>query len=142
MTIAIALKVAIDAHAGQVDKAGRPYIEHLVRVAFEVFHFMNADLVAAALLHDVLEDTDLQWSDLSAKGVSMRVIHIVVAITRMPDEEYFDYIHRVCETPEAAMVKRADLKDHLHHNTESITESLKQRYEKALREIFCLTCPI
>lgn len=140
--IANALRIAIDAHAGQVDKAGRPYIEHLIRVAFSIMFGYHSHLVTTALLHDILEDTSIGWKNLSEMGVSMDAIRLIVALTRTPEEEYFDYIRRVCETPEAAIVKRADLKDHLHHNTESIPGSLKQRYEKALKEIFCLTCPI
>ncbi|MDD6109315.1 MAG: HD domain-containing protein, partial [Ruminococcus sp.] len=69
-----ALKLAYDAHAGQVDKAGMPYIFHPYEVALQV---QTEEEVCAALLHDVVEDTDWTMEDLRAAGFPETVLEAV-----------------------------------------------------------------
>ncbi|MFT4036278.1 MAG: hypothetical protein QM679_11960 [Patulibacter sp.] len=99
--------IARAAHAGQADKAGRPYVEHVRRVADAVD---PAD-VAVAWLHDVLEDTDVTAQDLAAAGISPQTIAAVEAITRRDGETSADYYRRVRANAAALRVKASDIAD-------------------------------
>lgn len=106
-----ALKLAYAAHAGQVDKAGMPYIFHPYEVALQV---QTEEEVCAALLHDVVEDTDWTMEDLRAAGFPETVLEAVQLLTHDPAVPYLDYVQALCGNPIAVVVKRADL----HHNSE------------------------
>ncbi len=83
--ITAAQQVASDAHAGQTDKAGRPYLDHPRRVAAHVAGTTDdPDAVAAAWLHDVVEDTAITLDQLRALGFPETVIDAVDALTRRP----------------------------------------------------------
>ncbi|MDQ1045581.1 (p)ppGpp synthase/HD superfamily hydrolase [Streptomyces sp. V4I2] len=102
--------VARAAHAGQTDKAGRPYAEHLSAVAEGVRARGGGDeLVAAAWLHDALEDGVLSEEWLDAAAVPQRTKDVVRAVTKRPDEEPDGYAQRILATPGARLVKAADL---------------------------------
>lgn len=113
--VELATKIAHDAHAGQVDKAGAPYIGHPARVAAtarERAAESQADLVeAAAWLHDVVEDTDITLDDLTRLGVPEQVVAAVDALTRRSVEAPDAYYARVAADPVALVVKFADLAD-------------------------------
>ncbi|MEU0469940.1 HD domain-containing protein [Amycolatopsis sp. NPDC006131] len=121
------------AHAGQVDKAGRPYHEHVEAVAdMLVEHGEEAQI--AGLLHDVLEDTELTAEDLRRAGASESVIDAVEAVTRRPGEVYMDFIRRAARHPLGRLVKLADNR----HNTERLhnlepkqAEGMARRYARA-----------
>ena len=106
-----ALKLAYAAHAGQVDKAGMPYIFHPYEVALQV---QTEEEVCAALLHDVVEDTDWTMEDLRAAGFPETVLEAIQLLTHDPAVPYLDYVRSLCGNPIAVAVKRADL----HHNSE------------------------
>ena len=106
-----ALKLAYAAHAGQGDKAGMPYIFHPYEVALQV---QTEEEVCAALLHDVVEDTDWTMEDLRAAGFPETVLEAVQLLTHDPAVPYLDYVRALCGNPIAVVVKRADL----HHNSE------------------------
>lgn len=134
----IAHALAAGAHAGQVDKQGRPYIEHPVAVANAVKErWDNPEIVAAAFLHDVLEDTEVTEETLF-DFVGPWVTLFVRDLTRRKGEGYSDYIERlVCDgQTESLKVKLADLK----HNTSpergpSPSLKLKARYWEAKTRI-------
>ncbi|MBO9041445.1 MULTISPECIES: HD domain-containing protein [Curtobacterium] len=112
--IAVALTIAREAHAGQVDKAGRAYIEHPVRVAKRVRRRnpdASAGVVAAALLHDVLEDTELTRADLLDRGIPVDVVDDVDAVTKRAGESPEEYFARVRARAGARAVKGADIED-------------------------------
>ncbi|OBI89766.1 guanosine-3',5'-bis(diphosphate) 3'-pyrophosphohydrolase [Mycobacterium sp. 1245805.9] len=98
------------AHAGQVDKAGFPYIGHLERVAGYVD---PSDPLAqtAALLHDSIEDTSLTSYDLADHGIPAPAIEAIELLTRRPDQNAEDYYQAVRENALAREVKLADLAD-------------------------------
>ena len=100
-----ALKLAYAAHAGQVDKAGMPYIFHPYEVALQV---QTEEEVCAALLHDVVEDTDWTMGDLRAAGFPETVLEAVQLLTHDPAVPYLDYVRALCENPIAMAVKRAE----------------------------------
>ncbi|KOG40717.1 HD domain-containing protein [Streptomyces resistomycificus] len=98
------------AHAGQTDKAGRPYAEHLSAVADGVRARGGGDeLVAAAWLHDALEDGVLDEAWLDAAALPQRTKDVVWAMTKRPDEAQEEYADRILATPGARLVKAADL---------------------------------
>lgn len=108
-TIALARCLAVHAHAGQVDKAGKPYIEHCQRVADSI---LDAKAKTVAWLHDVLEDTEVTESDLRLL-FDAEIVDAVVAITH-PDGERNDvYWERIANNPLARQVKIADIHDNL-----------------------------
>lgn len=105
-----ALQIALTTHAGQQDKAGRPYILHPLRVMAA----MQTDAErAAALLHDVIEDGDWDPVRLIDAGIPEQVADAVDTLSRRKGEDYEAFIDRVLENPLAARVKRADLEDNL-----------------------------
>lgn len=128
-----AMQVAFMAHCNQLDKAGSPYIYHITAVADKM---TDEFTTCVALLHDVLEDTDILSDDLKELNIPDDVIACVVRLTRRHGETYFDYIERLFEDPNACVVKIADLR----HNSDltrlpEITEKDRQRvkkYERAL----------
>ena len=79
--VATARRLAAHHHDGQVDKAGQPYLGHIERVADRVSH-LEPEVVATALLHDILEDTDVAADDLAAAGIPAAVIDAVVLLTK------------------------------------------------------------
>lgn len=107
------LVIATNAHAGQFDRGGSPYILHPLKV----MHYLKSDdeeLMAIALGHDVIEDTSVTYADLRAAGITERVIEGIRALTKVPGETYEDYKSRVFESVDAMRVKMADLR----HNTD------------------------
>ncbi|MFJ8827715.1 HD domain-containing protein [Streptomyces sp. NPDC102467] len=99
--------LAAAAHAGQVDKIGVAYIEHVRAVAAGLVPFGD-ELVMAGLLHDVLEDTDVSADQLLERGVPARVVEIVQAVTNQADVAYEEKIRRITADPQATLLKIAD----------------------------------
>lgn len=122
--------IACDAHFAQYDKAGQPYILHPLAVADQ---FEDERLAAAALLHDVLEDS-LDWTAarLLGHGIPPDIVRLVQTLTRREDETYFDYIRRVKSDPDATAIKLADLRHNLRRSDVYGLDSLRKRYEKAI----------
>mgnify|MGYP001473011132 CR=1 FL=1 len=127
-----AFGLAFQAHAGQVDKLGEPYIAHVVRVAAAVSGFERQ---CTALLHDIVEDTQVTLSDLAALFPS-EVVEAVDAITKRPSEGYEAYLARVGANQVALDVKLADMADNnaprrLAGLAEPDRRRLKEKYDKA-----------
>jgi len=124
-----ARNIAISAHKGQVRKCGEAYINHPLRVAAAVKKAgADKDVVLIAMLHDVVEDSDVSLFDLLWEGASPRVVEGIDALSRNDDEEYFEYIARLVKNPDARVVKAADLADNMNENC---PPSLLARYAKA-----------
>ena len=107
------LVLATNAHAGQFDRGGKPYILHPLKV----MHYLKTDdeeLQCIALLHDVIEDTNTSWKDLEAIGCTERVLAAVKALTKMPGQTYDEYKEIVFANEDAMRVKLCDLR----HNTD------------------------
>ncbi|WEH41812.1 HD domain-containing protein [Streptomyces sp. NBC_01218] len=98
------------AHAEQTDKAGRPYAEHLAAVAAGVRdRGGSAEQIAAAWLHDSVEDGVLGREWLADAALDPRVKEMVLALTRREDEELSAYAGRILATPGALLIKEADV---------------------------------
>lgn len=132
----IARAIAVDAHKGQADKAGRPYIEHSATVAAGV----SGDVAkAVAWLHDVIEDTSLTFSDLEAAGIQPEVIAPLRLLTHDKSVPYMEYVAQVKANSVAREVKLADLR----HNSDlsrlpCITKEDRERKAKYRRAIALL----
>ena len=107
-----AMKFSYEAHKGQYDKGGIPYVFHPYHLAESMTDEVS---VTAALLHDVLEDTPFTEQDLLDEGFSEEVIRIVKLLTRDPEMPYMAYIGNLAHDPVARKIKLADLK----HNTDA-----------------------
>ena len=129
-----AIELATLAHKGQRDKLGRPFILHPVRVLLEVASRVSWDtqVCAAAVLHDVVEDTSYSLRDINNRFGAF-VAGRVDFLSRREGEDYCSYIRRVKRDEVATLIKRADLKDNL--DPERYVEGhsgLYKRYAKAL----------
>ncbi|MFJ7794688.1 GTP pyrophosphokinase [Pseudomonas sp. NPDC096950] len=109
--IDLALKRALIAHTGQLDKAGKPYILHPLRL---MARFNDPIDQAVAVLHDVLEDSDTTAGDLRLDGIPEEVIEAVELLSRGKGVSYNDFIERIRPHPLARKVKMADLEDNLN----------------------------
>ncbi|MGN6776946.1 GTP pyrophosphokinase [Rhizobium sp.] len=127
-----AIQTAAYWHKGQVDKGGAPYILHPLRV---MMLMEDPTDKIVAVLHDVLEDTDLQADDLRALKFSSDVREAVIALTQQTGEDYFDFIRRLSDNPIARRVKLADIADNLDPArivpSDPNGPSRRQRYKKA-----------
>ncbi len=110
LTLAQVEATARAAHAGQTDKAGRPYAEHLQAVAEGVRARGGDDeQIAAAWLHDAVEDDALSPEWLREAALSSRTKDIVLAVTKRSGEPPEAYAARILATPGALLVKESDL---------------------------------
>lgn len=106
--LARAVAIAEQQHAGQVDKAGRPYIEHPRRVMRAMA--TDAERIVA-ILHDVVEDGDVTLARLADEGFPQYLLDALDSVTRRPDETYEAFVARAAANPIGRRVKVADLQD-------------------------------
>jgi (p)ppGpp synthase/HD superfamily hydrolase len=104
-TLERAIEIAAKAHAGQVDKAGQPYILHPIRVMLRV---SGVEARISAVLHDVVEDSDITMEELHAEGFSALVLEAVDALTKRTGENRFEAARRAAANEIARVVKLAD----------------------------------
>jgi guanosine-3',5'-bis(diphosphate) 3'-pyrophosphohydrolase len=109
-TLEQAIEIAARAHAGQVDKAGAPYVLHPLRVMLSV---KTPHEQMAAVLHDVVEDTPVTLEDLRAQGFPQEVLEAVEALTKRKGETRLEAARRAARNPIARVVKLADVTDNL-----------------------------
>jgi (p)ppGpp synthase/HD superfamily hydrolase len=105
-----AIGIAVEAHRGQKDRAGAPYILHPLRMMFAVQ--TDAERMAA-VLHDVVEDTEWTLDALRERGFPEQVVEAVDHLTRREGESYDAFVRRAAEHPVARRVKVADLQDNM-----------------------------
>jgi len=110
MNLEQAISIASLAHAGQLDKGGEPYILHPLRVMMK---FKDEKQRIVAVLHDVIEDTDITSLYLLKQGLDIELIKVILTLTRRKDENYDEYINRICYDELAMRVKLADLNDNM-----------------------------
>ena len=133
-----ARELAHRAHAGQVDKAGRPYIEHVARVAAAVSDDPEAE--AVAWLHDVLEDCEARFKNELLHDYPVTIFYAVKALTRykgVSDRKYYGDIRR---DPLALRVKLADIADNSDESRlalldEKTAARLRRKYAKARKAL-------
>ena len=106
-----AILIAAQAHLGQRDKGGAPYILHPLRM---MMRMESEDAMMAAVLHDVVEDSDWTLEQLRGEGFSEEVLQAVDCLTRRDDESYDEFVARAQANPIAHRVKIADLEDNMN----------------------------
>ncbi len=131
-----AIELAKQHHEGQTDKAGKPYIEHPLRVMNQV---ESEEEKIVAVLHDIVEDTNISLNDLRNEGFSEEVVSAVECLTKQDGENYDSYIERISFNPLAVKIKLADLEDNrdltrLPEVTDKDLERL-EKYDKALEKL-------
>ena len=125
----VAYKIAYDAHKGQTRWGGEPYITHPIAVANKV---VGKNDKVAALLHDVIEDTEVTAEQLLEKGVSKRVVEAVEVLTHREGEPYWAYIKRAAHDYIARRVKIADLEHNLSDLNKYKDKDRIDRYNLAM----------
>ena len=127
-----AMQIAIRAHMGQKDKAGRDYVMHPIRVA-ERCKDPRAKIVV--LLHDTIEDTPVTAEYLRGEGFPEEIILGVLSVTKRDDEEeYDDFVARAAENAIGREVKIADLEDNMDiRRLKEINDKDVERLRKYLR---------
>ena len=133
-TTRLAMSICYEAHAGQLDKAGVPYVFHPIHLA-EQMHDEHSTCVA--LLHDVMEDTDMTPDDLVSAGIPKAYVETLLLLTHEPGTPYLGYIQRLEPDPVARRVKAADIRHNmdltrLDHAPTKRDLSRVARYRKAL----------
>ena len=131
-----ALKLCFDVHKEQVDKSGLPYVFHPFHLAEQM---ETEDTTIVALLHDVVEDSELTLDDLRQMGFGDAVIAALALLTHDPAVEYMDYVRAIKDNPIARAVKLADLR----HNSDltrldTLDEKALARREKYLQAMTLL----
>ena len=129
-----ALKLCFEVHKDQVDKTGLPYVFH----PFHLAEQMDDELsTTCALLHDVVEDSNVTLQNLADMGFPPAVLEVLALLTHAPDIPYMEYVKKIAVNPIAKKVKIADLK----HNSDvtrvdgEVDEYMQarwQRYKTAL----------
>lgn len=128
-----AATVATRAHKGQVRKDGTDYIAHPIRVAIRCESKLEK---IVALLHDVVEDTDVTFEELRELGFSQDVLDAVESVTKRVGEKYADFILRSKANTIGRKVKIADIADNLEDQSALDPDEAKfltARYTKALK---------
>lgn len=110
--LADAISFASSAHKGQFDKGGDPYILHPLHLMNQLL--WDKTLAAIAVMHDVVEDSDITLEILESVGFSQRIVSALDCLTHRDGESYNDYIERICTNKDAITVKRKDLE----HNSD------------------------
>jgi (p)ppGpp synthase/HD superfamily hydrolase len=140
----LAVQVAARAHQHQKRKDGTPYVAHPFKVLLraqsmitEGFPFEpveGQDVQIVAILHDVVEDTDVTFDELRELGFSENVLGALDSVTKRPGEKYMDFVARSKNNPVGRVVKLADIADNLEDQSAldpDEADFLKKRYEKA-----------
>lgn len=106
-----AISVAVEAHKGQVDKAGNPYIYHCYRIMSKM---TTEEEKIVAILHDTIEDSDLTIFDLGNYAFSNEVLEAIQLLTKTKTIPYSIYINNIKNNDLATKVKIADLIDNIN----------------------------
>ena len=105
-----AIKIAVEAHRGQKDRYGAPYILHATRV---MQRLVSSEEKIAGILHDVVEDTGWTFEQLAKEGFPEQILKALDAVTKREGEEYEAFVKRSAANPLAKRVKLADLEDNM-----------------------------
>ncbi|MEK3828537.1 HD domain-containing protein [Paenibacillus sp. FSL K6-1558] len=136
MDIESAISVALQAHKGQLDKGGHPYILHPLAVMNRV-ESMEEKIVA--VLHDVIEDSEVTLEELRGLGFSEEILTAIQLLTRSTEDSYEEFIEKTTTNRTARNVKIADIKENMNisrimNPTEEDYNRL-EKYRKALERL-------
>lgn len=142
MDLEQAIELAALAHRGQVDKAGKPYILHPLRVMQHCAPDLDAMIVG--VLHDTIEDTFVTEELLLEKGLPQRLVDAIHLLTRRPEDTYKEFIERLAPNRLARRVKIKDLEDNMskERNPPPVSEQVARRllkYRRAHAYLYSVT---
>ncbi len=127
-----AIIIAVNAHSGQVDKAGEDYICHPLRVMLKL---KTEEERIVGILHDVIEDTNMTYEQLRSEGFSETIIIALKNVTKEKVETYTDFVNRAKSNEISRVVKLADLEDNLDiariHNPSKKDYERLEKYKNA-----------
>ncbi len=109
-TLENAISIALEAHQGEVDQSGAPYILHPLRLMLQMD---TEEEMITAVLHDVVEDSGIDIPMLREQGFSKNILDAVESLTRRENESYEDFINRAGLNAMGRKIKCADLLDNL-----------------------------
>ena len=135
-----AIQIAVEAHMGQVDKGGSPYILHPLRVMMSVDGALEQTV---AVLHDVVEDSAWTFETLAKEGFTIDVIDALKSVTKVAASEKYElFIQRALSNPIGRRVKIADLRDNLDvTRVTTLTEKDLERLNKYKQALIVLEAP-
>lgn len=129
-----ALRISFNAHKNQIDKSGMPYVYHPFHLAEQM---SDEYTTCVALLHDVVEDTDITIDDIKNEGFPKDVIDAIALMTHDNDVPYLEYVAMIKKNPIAAAVKLADLRHNSDLSRLDIVDSKAlerlEKYKKAIQ---------
>ena len=131
----LAHAIAVVAHDGQSRKGlGEPYINHVERVADSVYGWKNKSI---AYLHDVIEDSPIEQTDLFNIGIPEDICYGVFILSRDKNDSYEEFIRKIITYSdilnlELIKIKIADIKDNMRDIDDTDMPGLRRRYSKAL----------
>jgi len=131
-----AIKIACEAHQGQSSINGEPYILHPLRLLIKAKS--NEERIIA-ILHDVIEKTNISLLDLKNKGFDQNIISSIDSLSRRRSESYIEYIERLMQNKISVKIKLLDLADnikmHSENNDNGIYDVKINQYKNALKQI-------
>ena len=131
-----AIIIACEAHQGQSSINGEPYILHPLRLLIKAKS--NEERIIA-ILHDVIEKTNISLADLKNKGFDQNIISSIDSLSRRSSESYIEYIERLMQNKISAKIKLLDLADnikmHSENNENGIYDVKINQYKNALKQI-------
>ena len=129
-----ALKLCFEAHKEQTDKSGMPYVFHPFHLAEQM---ADEATTVVALLHDVVEDTELTFEDLEKQCFNDEIIKVLMLLTHEKSVPYMEYVREIKKNKIATKVKLADLKHNSDLSRLSVIDEKalerKAKYEKAIK---------
>ena len=131
-----AIKIACEAHQGQSSINGEPYILHPLRLLIKAKS--NEERIIA-ILHDVIEKTNISLLDLKNNGFDQNIISSIDSLSRRRSESYIEYIERLMQNKISVKIKLLDLADnikiHSKNNYNGIYDAKIIQYKNALKQI-------
>ena len=131
-----AITISCEAHKGQSSINGEPYILHPLRLLIKAKS--NEERIIA-ILHDVIEKTNISLADLKNKGFDQNIISSIDSLSRRKSESYVDYIERLMQNKISVKIKLLDLADnikiHIENNDNGIYDVKINQYKNALKQI-------
>ncbi len=126
-----AVTIAVQAHHGQKDRYGAPFILHPLRVMQRV---TTTEARIVAILHDAIEKTDWSFEQLQAEGFPQDIIEALRCLTKNEGEDYDQFVRRSAGNPLARQVKIADLEDNMDvRRMPRVSAEDQARFERYLR---------
>lgn len=125
-----AAQICVTKHAGQRDKTGAAYFQHPMRVAMRC---RTTEEKMVALLHDIIEDTDVTADYLLEQGFPREIVDGILSVTKRDGESYDDFVARAAQNPLGRVVKLHDLEDNLDvFRLTAVTPEMAARFTKYL----------